>query len=405
MMKYLFIRPVDVLYLRGNRLFGGPGDHGDVLMPPWPSLFAGAIRSRILVDRNVHFTDFLRETYDDQAVREVLGSPEEPGTFRVTSVSLARDGGGKPGELYFPLPADVFVPEEASGRNGKPGREAIVAEPIPLADLAGVETSSQLPCLQVLRLAERVKGQEGLWMTGEGLAAYLRGEAPAREHLVPRTQLWATESRLGIALDPGLRTAEEGRLYTTDTVAAKDAVGFLVGVDGADSVVPKSGLLRLGGDGRGAAVSEWELPEPPPWRYVPSGETFRIVLSTPGIFPGGWLPPGVRRRGEEFVLEFRGLRARLEAATVPRHEVISGWDVANHRPKPALRVVPAGTVYQFRVMEGDPSALRSLLDEGLWPLMEGDATAAELQADLRLRRSEGFNNVWLADGSPSRARS
>ena len=36
-----FIEPLDVLFLRGNKLFGDPGSHGESLVPPWPSLTTG----------------------------------------------------------------------------------------------------------------------------------------------------------------------------------------------------------------------------------------------------------------------------------------------------------------------------------------------------------------------------
>ena len=40
-MNALFLEPHDVLYLRGNKLFGDAGAHGEALMPPWPSMAAG----------------------------------------------------------------------------------------------------------------------------------------------------------------------------------------------------------------------------------------------------------------------------------------------------------------------------------------------------------------------------
>lgn len=52
MTDYRFIEPLDVLYLRGNTLFGDAGGHGAALMPPWPSLAAGALRAQCLVARH-----------------------------------------------------------------------------------------------------------------------------------------------------------------------------------------------------------------------------------------------------------------------------------------------------------------------------------------------------------------
>ena len=49
-MTSIFLEPLDVLYLRGNKLFADAGAHGEALMPPWPSLAAGAIRSRLMAE-------------------------------------------------------------------------------------------------------------------------------------------------------------------------------------------------------------------------------------------------------------------------------------------------------------------------------------------------------------------
>lgn len=46
--RYFFVEAIDVLMLRGNRSFGDAGQHGEALIPSWPSLFAGAFRSAML---------------------------------------------------------------------------------------------------------------------------------------------------------------------------------------------------------------------------------------------------------------------------------------------------------------------------------------------------------------------
>lgn len=40
-MTTVLIEPLDVLILRGNKLFADAGSHGEALMPPWPSVAAG----------------------------------------------------------------------------------------------------------------------------------------------------------------------------------------------------------------------------------------------------------------------------------------------------------------------------------------------------------------------------
>lgn len=45
---YYYVRPTDSLFVRGNLAFGNSGEHGASMMPPPPSLFAGAFRSALL---------------------------------------------------------------------------------------------------------------------------------------------------------------------------------------------------------------------------------------------------------------------------------------------------------------------------------------------------------------------
>ncbi len=379
MTEYRFIRPLDVLFLRGNRLFGGPGDHAEALMPPWPSLAAGALRSRMLVDGHEPLEAFANgERPRSEPLARVLGTVREPGSFRVSLFTLGKraNGGVEP---LFPVPADLFVPEDTRD-GGEQQTEPMYLRP---QAVEGVRTSCALPELAVLRTRVAAKAKSGLWLSQEGLRAYLAGGAIANDRLVSRGALWRDDPRLGIALDAQSRTAAEGQIYTTDTVALCDNVGFLVGVDGADGLVPKDGLLRFGGDGRAAAIQACAVEPPRPnLSLIESERRFRVILATPGVFARGWRLAGL---GGDNVWRRPGFTARLVAAAVPRFQVISGWDLAKWEPKSAVRAVPAGAVYWFEEFDGEAEALQALLRDGLWA-ENGD----------RHRRAEGYNNVLIA---------
>ncbi len=395
MTVYRFIRPVDVLFLRGNRLFGAAGgDHAEPLMPPWPSLVAGALRSQMLAAAGVPLGAFTDETTESplrSPLREVLGTPATPGTFRVTFVGLGRRASN---EILVPLPSDLVVTSAAA--EGEAAEQVARLRVTPREALGAVASSCELPALPVLRSAAAAKPKAGYWLTGAGLWTYLEGATPSLDQLVHQRDLWQTDPRLGIALDRGARTVERGKLYTSDAVALVEGVGFVVGVDGCpDELLPGDGLLRLGGDGRGAEVSPWPHPERTaglqarPENAAARVDTpFTLVLSTPGIFPGGWLPPGIDPQTR--LLHCDGLEARLASAAVPRHEVVSGWDVAAHRPKPAQRAVPAGAVYFFDQVRGDPNAY----PQGLWGLV-ATQLGDPFPTTWKQRRAEGFTNVWV----------
>ena len=408
MTAYRFLQPLDVLYLRGNKLFDGAGAHGEALMPPWPSVAAGAIRSRMLADAGVDFAAFARgEAITDANLAHVLGTPDKPGDFRLTLFTLARrftttdsDGSGpndRP-EPCFPLPADVVVSDAA----GLADATYLTPRRLPVGSSGG----RTLPLAPVLRSRQPAKPASGLWLNGAGWHAYLRGEALAPAHLLRNSELWGNDPRLGIALERERGTVERGMLYTAETVALRRLegyargsngigfdTGFLVGVDGADGTLPESGLLRLGGDGRGSSMAlvQVGIPEPD-WDQIAWDRRFRLVLTSPGLFPDGWRLPGVdgsgRWRGPD------GLSARLAAAAVPRAVTVSGWDLAawsrgRGGAKPALRAAPVGSVYWLDELEGPEAALRKLADQGLWSENVEDARDAG-------RRAEGFNRCQFA---------
>jgi CRISPR-associated protein Cmr3 len=239
-----------------------------------------------------------------------------------------------------------------------------------------------LPKVAVLRQHASAKPAAGYWLEGSGLETYLLGELPTA--VAATRTLYGRDLRLGIAIGSGSGTVEKGALYTTEAVALREGVGFLVGIDGLGELLPAEGTLRLGGDGRGARYTRIE---PPATGRAINGERFRVVLATPAVFRDGWLPDGCVREADGSVwLRGAGFGARLVCASVGRHGVVSGWDIAARRPKDAQRVVPAGSVYWFEDLQGDVRKLATWVAGGLW-----DDTADPA------RRAEGFNLAWLGE--------
>ena len=372
----LFIEPLDVLILRGNKLFADAGSHGEALMPPWPSVAAGALRSRMLIDAGIDPAAFAAGRASiAPALAAALGSVAQPGSFRIAHFGLARHtgtDGDAAFEALLPLPADLSVDEHGNATALQPTRLH-----------AALASSHPLPLPPTLLQPAAGKPKPGLWLTAAGIAAWQQGQAlsAAQRHWVAASELWSLDSRLGIALEAGRNTVADGQLYTSEAVALKPGVGFVAQVAGADGLIPQGGLLRFGGDGHAASVKACTASPPcADTRALASARRFRLLLTSPGIFPDGWRLPGMQADGR---WHFHGASARLASAALPRLETLSGWDVSRHRPKPALRAVPTGSVYWLDDFQGDPAALDALAGEGL-------------TLDDRSRRAEGFNNCLLA---------
>lgn len=406
-MTTVFIEAFDVLLFRGNKLFGDPGSFGESLVPPWPSVAAGALRSRMLADAGVDPSAFAR----GEVSHPELGTPDTPGPLTVAAFHLARRHADGQVEPLFALPADLVVSEEMGG-----GLSVRPLTPLPLGQIrreriwsnevrpqgsgqdrpetkesgvrVGIACSYPLSLFPVLAENTRSKPVSGYWLTASGWRKYLQGETPAADDFIPSGQLWTLDPRVGVGLDAATRCAAEGRLFSVQAVAMRPDVGFLVAVAGAKP--PMEGTLRLGGDGRAAAVSAATLEWPEPdYDAIATSHRCRLVLTTPGIFETGWLPTGVTKSADGgFRFELHGVRGKLVCAAVPRAEVVSGWDLAKWQPKAAQRAAPTGSVYWLELEDGvTADALLKLVERGLW---------TDEQYDAELRRAEGFNRLALA---------
>lgn len=380
----LFLEPIDILMLRGNKLFGDPGSYGHAQMPPWPSVFAGAIRSRMLADAGLDWNPRRRDrpvTHHPE-----LGTPDAPGAFTLAACQLARrDRQGRIERLYT-LPADLVV--------SSAGAQLLR----PLALSSGIASSSELPLHPVLGEAQRSKPEGARWLTEAGWQEYLQGRPPTSEQLVPTGDLWQIDFRVGVGLDPAKRAAEEGKLFSVEAVALASKrngrshdVGFLVEVQGATP--PVEGLLRFGGDGRACTIErdDTQVTTLDRGKLAQAGR-LRLVQTTPGIYARGWLPTGAdqsqRRSDGAIRFALNGVSGWIACAAVPRSEVISGFDLSRWEPKPAERVTPTGSVWWLELDAGvNAEALGKLVERGLW-------TDAEFRASTR--RAEGYNRVSLA---------
>lgn len=373
-IEYRYIEPLDVLFLRGNKLFGDPGSYGEALIPPWPSVAAGAIRSRMLVDDAVDLGAFAR----NHAEHPTLGTPMHPGSFTLSGFYLARKRDGEV-EILLPLPADLSV---SRGTDAALKVSRLTPQPI------GLASSYPLGMLPVLAQgARRSKPEHGYLLTQQGWQAYLRGDTPSTEQLVPSSALWSLDARIGIGMNAATRSAEEGKLFSAQAIVMKKDVGFLAAVSGAQP--PKKGLLRFGGDGRAATIENIDTSLPTPdYQAIANAQRCRIVLTSPGLFPHGWMLPGTDNNKR--VALPGGVTAKVVSAVVPRAETISGWDLAAREgkgaPKPAQRVTPAGSVYWLDELQATPEQLSKLVENGLWSSPCEDES----------RRAEGFNRFIFA---------
>ena len=297
----LFLEAVDVWLFRDGRPFDAGQDHSAVSrFPPYPTVIQGAIRSHHLVLCQVN-------VQDPVAVAATVGAGLELGQRRVRGPLLACRQGDSLMHL-FPAPADAFNQAgHLQARTPRPRPDGVTVS-IPETVLSQLFWSEGEP--------QKAEGG-GAWLTGEALRDYLQGKAVTA---IPTSDLFEPESRVGIAVDSARRTVREGALYDLQVVRPKPGVGLWVEATGFDDW-PDAGVLRIGGEGRGAYFSILKAPLAwPASTFSELPPRFKIYFATPTWFARGWRPAA----WSQF---FQG-QVSLQAAAIHRYESVGGFDWA-----------------------------------------------------------------------------
>lgn len=376
--SWLWIEPLDVLFFRDSKPFtAGESHRAKSAFPPTPYPFVGAVRSRVLADVLPRVgSDF--QAYRDHIIGKVqhqelndivaiLGDAKSYGQLRFRGPFLARKESDSPYEPLFSAPRDLF--ESRCLNPLSPAHQPVGVSFAPTGDVGDK--------LALLWSREPLRKLKGRFLSAGQLSDYLQGNTvtlPERkEELVKR------ELRVGIALKPGQRTAQEGMFYMPEMIrlsSKNGQAGFVLEISGLSLAkasqeslrkytLPPKGLLQLGGEGR--AVQYEQIDQDPLKDLVDlktrlqeeilTSNCFKLYLATPAIFQQGWLPDFIDGNTREIKAdhEFRsnGLNFRLVAATVGKPLPIGGWDLAKKEPKPMYKAVPPGSVYFFKLLEGD----------------------------------------------------
>jgi len=363
----LFIEPNDILMFRDGKPFAGGDDHfARGMFPPSPGTFYGAFRSHILSHRWSEYEKFKGEPEQiPEDVRKEIGTPEELGSIVIRQFTLAkRKENGI--EQFFPMPMDIV--KEKGGK----GDRAYILNPIKCFEKRII---TDLPMKLDNLWVYSENPTEGIWafLSSYEMGKYLLGEIPSKWKRPE--ELFNIEDRTGIRKDRLKRSVVVGGLYSVEYFRLSDGIGFAVEIENT-SLLPSSGILRLGGDNRSArySSSSWdELPIDQIKKKIADDKRFKLVLKTPAFFNKGWIPKWINE--DTMQGEIDSLTLRLVSACIGKPIGIGGYDFVKNIPKIMMKAVPAGSVYYFEFINGSVGSLF----ERLW-----------LKSVSDIRSQEGF---------------
>ena len=354
--KIVSLDPLAPIIVRSGRPMNARTDADPARFPP-PSTIAGCLRT---------------------AWARANGRPFGPelAQLAVAGPLLVREDGS----VLAPKPADALYFGRGEGKDESP--RCVRAEPRPFGDGCGADLPGRLLPVQLTGQALGKPGPGPAWWSWDDLLHFRNGGDMSIDGLWRNG--WSPpegDRRTHGSIDPSTGTTAAGALYETEGLdLGASPAAFRISASGRteaaspgdpnDADSASSGNLRLlircaealaptlvhlGGKRRLAVLE----PEPDDgWPTPPDGWLERIrsagglclTLLTPGVFSAGYRPGWLHDALTGSPPEMPGLNLRLRAAAVERWQPHSGWDLAQRQPRPARKLVPAGTTYWFDVL-------------------------------------------------------
>ncbi len=318
----LQLESLDTLFFRDGRPFSmGEDTHAEGLFPPLPSTVLGAIRSLWISP----------QLEAPNASKETLATASEG------QLKLAFLGLGVAGIPVFPAPLDLFFPEKGQ-----------LSQPMRLIDKTTIPSSPPAEVSHLFRGDSdgKIESVSSHLIDVSAMTDYINGIIPKPGFASkPIGHYVKKEAKIGIGRSNDTHLTQEGQLFRVAYNRLENKTGerlhLLVevnGFDAATAAISDYAVMPLGGERRSVSAQsvDFNLPKPPKIK----GQRFKLCLLTPGLF-SSWSPI-------HLLEDYAGLQ--LIAAAIGRPISVGGWDVANQRPKPMRRAVPAGSVFLFEAI-------------------------------------------------------
>jgi len=330
------IHPMDVLLFRDARPFNI--EQGIACSTtPMPSTIAGAIRSKILIHSGMSNESKKFISYEN---------PDDAEKIDIAGVFFScRD------DEVFPTPFDVVKVKKSDNHDSE------IAMVAPMEILGHKYLGGDYL---------HFKPIDNRYISSQDLMNYLEGTLT---RIGAEVSPYQDEDRVGIKIDPTEGTAEEGKLYRVSFLRFDKGVFLSVwlGKDEIKNYIPEKGILKLGGESRGAY---YELKDEnrklfgrrlPPniLEKINDAKRFRVYLATPYVFRSDFEEELRRDMENRLSIDL------VVKGSAPEITTLSGWDYKKNRQKEGRKVLKEGSVMYFIIESGKLTDIEYPLNIGL----------------------------------------
>lgn len=358
--SYLTLSPHDPIIARDSRPFGF-GTRMRSLDWPYPSVLAGSLRTLLGKENCPKNESEKAPEINSEKIIEILKKIPVSGPFPLSD-----------NQLLFPAPRDLLIQKGKDSCRIFPIRPAMIRE----GEGCDLPDESLLPSQIPDFVDDEFKPDRTppLW-SAETMIQWLT-TPDGNPNLLPSMSsgvfdLPEKDIRIHVMIDPKLGASQDGMLFQTtglDLSLPGNSSGMQIAArigDGGDYQQCISGLNEYHPFGGERRLAHWKaVPEHFGWQCpdkvesaVSGSRRIRLILASPAIFSGGWIPGWLSKQDNGFIEGTppgapEGVKLRLVSACIDRWKPISGWNLETRSPKPVRRIVPAGSVYFFTVCEG-----------------------------------------------------
>lgn len=329
---YYRIDALDSWFFRNAAPFdAGVSMSGESIFPPFPSVYAGALRS---------------------CSEPILNPNSKKNTF-ARRLKIGWNGVIADGHILFPLPLDLYV------RRNSAAKQEISAHEMMLEPAAGSSFPLEY-CLETPQQHGKPPHiNEGAYLDGIDMSAYLNAGRPSYS-VWPLGNYFSKDTRIGIRLDPVSGKTADGQMYQqTLIVPGNEKHSCSLAMEASGIEAPQKSVVRLGGEGKLGIIErvekELSIPDAPD---MEQGRYFKLYLATPAIFEKGWLPGWINQANMtgSFTYKKRSVQVKLLSAAVGKPVAVGGFgfdgEKGEFHPREMRYAVSAGSVYYFELLDG-----------------------------------------------------
>ncbi|MEA1995378.1 MAG: type III-B CRISPR module-associated Cmr3 family protein [Campylobacterota bacterium] len=309
---------MDTLFFRGAEPMNIGEDHSaSSIFPPSTQTISGALRTTVLIQNEISFKDYDKNSFNDEKIVETIGKYNEDAPFTIIGPLFLKNK-----KLCIPAPYNWYMEKankkiiEESSKKDEIKKFKIIKSAELKTDLIKAKTGN-------IYWAKPEKDElislGGYWIFLEDL--YLESDG---KYILSPEYFVSFEQRTGIALQKN-RAVREGHIYAFNHVRLHNDVDIVFGID-KNLPIKDKGVLKFGAEQRFG-------------QYKQLAENERPLFRSEG---GNFLTLSIMPRSDA---------ANQNVMSTGKILYIGGWDLAKGFHKPMRGYFPSGSVFSEKINE------------------------------------------------------